>query len=228
MNRKQPSGLPIDYENRNLPLSHNVEAKPRKKNSVKMTDEVKDVKQDTPVAPVQEQEEKAAEGAPVIAPATVDRKVYEQVRESMQKERAERKAKDLKIAELEKRLTEVETQGTDDEEEGDVRTKAKVEILYLINSDPFVKENLDLIEDKMADNPKMTAQAAIKELKSDFFDKMQKEVSQSEPEKPLKQLNPKGNTIERKDIIKDALEGKVENADPAQLEAYKAMMARLK
>jgi hypothetical protein len=135
-----------------------------------------------------------------------------------------------KNAELEARIAELESaKGTedDDEDQGDVRTKAKVEILYLINSDPFVKANLDLIEDRMTDNPRLTAKEAITEIKSEFFDKMQQEVSNSEPEKPLKQLNPKGNTV-RKDIIKDALSGKVENADPAQLEAYKAMMARLK
>ena len=194
-----------------------------------MTDETLEVKQDAPSEEVQPQEE----NSDVVSDETakVDREVYEKVRKDMFTYKAEKKAKDVKVAELEARLAAIEST-TDSEDEGedqgDVRTKAKVEILYLINSDPFVKENLDLIEDKMADNPKMTAQTAIKELKSDFFDKMQKEVSTSEPEKPLKQINPKGSSTTRENIIRDAVKGKNENADPAQIQAYEQQMARLR
>jgi len=195
-----------------------------------MAEEQKDVKETTPVEPVQAPEEKAPVGEPVKAPEAVDRKVYEQVRDDMKAEREAKKLANAKNAELEARIAELESRpDSDDDDQGDVKTKAKVEILYLVQSDPFVKENLDLIEDKMADNPRMTAQQAIKELKSDFFDKMQKEVSKAEPEKPFKQLNPKGESIPyRGDIVKEALEGKYENADPAQLEAYNRVMARLK
>ena len=180
--------------------------------------EEKDVKETTPVEPVKPQEEKAPVGEPVKAPETVDRKVYEQVRDDMKAEREAKKSANVKNAELEARIAELETRpvSDDDTDQGDVRTKAKVEILYLVQSDPFVKENLDLIEDKMADNPKMTAQTAIKELKSDFFDKMQKEVSQSEPEKPLKQLNPKGDST---------IKG--EDEEPRQDTAINSVLSRL-
>lgn len=188
-----------------------------------MADEsVVDVKETAPVAPVQEHTEIST---PVSdESAKVDRKVYEKVREDMLKYKDEKKAKDAKVAELEARLAAVEsTRGTDDEGEDepeDTRTKAKVDILYLVQTDPFVKENLDLIEEKMADNPNMTAQAAIKEIKSDFFDRMQKEVSSAEPEVLPKQINPKGTST-----IKEAVDS--DSADPRQVAAYKAQLARL-
>jgi hypothetical protein len=184
-----------------------------------------------PVAPtVEVQPEQEVEVSEDVKTPTVDRKVYENVREDMKKERAERKAKEVKIAELEARLSEVELQREVPEpyeEDGDVRTRAKVDILYLVQSDSFVKENLDLIEEKMADNPKLSAKEAIKEIKSDFFDRMRKEVSSSEPEVLPKQIKPKGNNTIRTNIIQDALDGKYNDVDPAQLEAYKAQLARL-
>ncbi len=178
-----------------------------------------------PVAPTVEAQPEAEISAPVSDEgAKVDRKVYEKVREDMLKYKDEKKAKDAKVAELEARLAAVEaTRGTDydgDVEPEDTRTKAKVDILYLVQTDPFVKENLDLIEEKMADNPNMTATAAIKEIKSDFFDRMQREVSSSEPEVLPKQINPKGTST-----LKDAVDS--DSADPRQVAAYKAQLARL-
>lgn len=177
-----------------------------------------------PVAPTVEAQP-VVETSEVVSdePAKVDRRVYEKVREDMLKYKEEKKAKEAKIAELEARILAVEsTKETvyEEPDDADTRTKAKVDILYLVQTDPFVKENLDLIEEKMSDNPKMSAQAAIREIKSDFFDRMQKEVAKAEPEVPPKQVNPKGNST-----IKDALED--ENADPRQMAAYKAQLARL-
>lgn len=197
-----------------------------------MTEVTTDVKEEAPAAPVQEQEENST----VVSDegAKVDRKVYEKVREDMLAYKAEKKAKDAELAQIKaeiEALKNAQTQVTqDDDSDVDTRTKAKVDILYLVQTDPFVKENLDLIEEKMAENPNMTAQAAIREIKSDFFDRMQKEVAKAEPEVLPKQVKPQGNstTDTRSDVIKDALDGKVENADPRQLEAYKATLARLK
>lgn len=189
-----------------------------------------------PVAPTVEAQP-VVENSTVVSDdgAKVDRKVYEKVREDMLAYKAEKKAKDQELeaikAEIET-LKNAQTQVTEDEglSEPDTRTKAKVDILYLVQTDPFVKENLDLIEEKMAENPHMTAQTAIKEIKSDFFDRMQKEVAKAEPEVLPKQVKPQGNstTEQRGDVIKEALEGRNENADPRQLEAYKAVLARLK
>lgn len=177
-----------------------------------------------PVAPTVEAQPEV-ENSTVVSDdgAKVDRRVYEKVREDMLAYKAEKKAKEAKIADLEARILAVEAakvEVDDEPEDGDVRTKAKVDILYLVQTDPFVKENLDLIEEKMSENPKMTAQAAIKEIKSDFFDRMQKEVSRTEPEVPPKQINPKGNST-----LKEAIES--DTADPRQVEAYKAQLARL-
>lgn len=188
-----------------------------------------------PVAPTVEAQP-VVENSTVVSDegAKVDRKVYEKVREDMLAYKAEKKAKDAELAQIKaeiEALKNAQTQVTqDDDSDVDTRTKAKVDILYLVQTDPFVKENLDLIEEKMAENPNMTAQAAIREIKSDFFDRMQKEVAKAEPEVLPKQVKPQGNstTDTRSDVIKDALDGKVENADPRQLEAYKATLARLK
>ncbi|MFA6445741.1 MAG: hypothetical protein WCW14_00625 [Candidatus Paceibacterota bacterium] len=196
--------------------------------------ENKDVNETAQVAPVQEQDENSTvvredEKTP---DTKVDRKVYESVRDAMKREREEKRAKDTKIAELEARLAEVESRrGAEDDEDDepqDSMTKAKVDILYLVQTDPFVKENLDLIEEKMTDNPRLTAKEAIKEIKSDFFDRMSKESVKAAPEVPLKQITPKGNsTITRENVIKDALEGRNANADSAQMEAYRRQIERL-
>lgn len=194
-----------------------------------MADETVDVKEVTPAEPVPAQEEVST----VVSDdgAKVDRTVYERVREDMLKYKAEKKQSSAELdalkAEVEALKSAKESDDYEPDEPEDTRTKAKVDILYLVQTDPFVKANLDLIEEKMADNPKLTAKEAIKELKSDFFDGMQKELAKSEPEVPLKQINPKGNSTTR-DVIKDALSGKNENADPAQLAAYNATLARLK
>lgn len=194
-----------------------------------MADETVDVKEVTPAEPVPAQEEAST----VVSDdgAKVDRTVYEKVREDMLKYKAEKKQSSAELdalrAEVEALKSAKESDDYEPAEPEDTRTKAKVDILYLVQTDPFVKANLDLIEEKMAENPKLTAKEAIKELKSDFFDGMQKELAKSEPEVPLKQINPKGNSTTR-DVIKDALSGKNENADPAQLAAYNATLARLR
>lgn len=194
-----------------------------------MADETVDVKEVTPAEPVPAQEEVST----VVSDdgAKVDRTVYEKVREDMLKYKAEKKQSSAELdalrAEVEALKSAKESDDLEPDEPEDTRTKAKVDILYLVQTDPFVKANLDLIEEKMAENPKLTAKEAIKELKSDFFDGMQKELAKSEPEVPLKQINPKGNSTTR-DVIKDALSGKNENADPAQLAAYNEILARLK
>lgn len=185
-----------------------------------------------PVAPtVEAQPEVEVVVSEDVKPPTVDRKVYEQVREDMKAEREAKKLANTKNAELAARITELESrrEPVDDEpqtEEG-VRTKAKVDVLYLMQTDPFVKDNLDLIEDEMADDSSLTASQAVEKVQAKLFRKLSFEVAKSEPEVPPKNLNPKGNSTTR-DVIKDALSGKNENADPSQLAAYNATMARLK
>lgn len=156
--------------------------------------------------------------------AKVDRKVYEKVREDMLKYKEEKRAKEEKIADLEARIAAVESTKVEPDEDispiEDTRVKAKVDVLMLVQTDPFAKENLDLIAEKMAENPNMSAQAAIREIKAEFFDRMQKEVQKAEPEVPPKQVTPKGNST-----LKEVVEN--DNADPRQIDAYKAQLARL-
>ena len=192
-----------------------------------MADAIEDVKDAAQAEDVQTQNENSVEVG--NDDTKVDKTVYEKVREDMLKYKSEKKEAN---AELEALRAEVEAlkaaQDDDDDEEviGDVRTQAKVDLLYLIQSDPFVKDNLDLVRERMESNKKLTVHEAIKDVKSDFFDRMQKEVSKSEPEVPPKQIKPKGSSTSG-NVIKDALDGKIENADPAQLKAYQDVIARL-
>lgn len=192
-----------------------------------MADAIEDVKDAAQAEDVQTQNENSVEVG--NDDTKVDKTVYEKVREDMLKYKSEKKEAN---AELEALKAEVQAlkaaQDDDDDEEviGDVRTQAKVDLLYLIQSDPFVKDNLDLVRERMESNKKLTVHEAIKDVKSDFFDRMQKEVSKSEPEVPPKQIKPKGSSTSG-NVIKDALDGKIENADPAQLKAYQDVIARL-
>lgn len=192
-----------------------------------MADAIEDVKDAAQAEDVQTQNENSVEVG--NDDTKVDKTVYEKVREDMLKYKSEKKEAN---AELEALKAEVQAlkaaQDDDDDEEviGDVRTQAKVDLLYLIQSDPFVKDNLDLVRGRMESNKKLTVHEAIKDVKSDFFDRMQKEVSKSEPEVPPKQIKPKGSSTSG-NVIKDALDGKIENADPAQLKAYQDVIARL-
>lgn len=192
-----------------------------------MADAIEDVKDAAQAEDVQTQNENSVEVG--NDDTKVDKTVYEKVREDMLKYKSEKKEAN---AELEALKAEVQAlkaaQDDDDDEEviGDVRTQAKVDLLYLIQSDPFVKDNLDLVRERMESNKKLTVHEAIKDVKSDFFDRMQKEVSKSEPEVPPKQIKPKGSSTNG-NVIKDALDGKIEDADPAQLKAYQDVIARL-
>ena len=192
-----------------------------------MADATEDVKDAAQAEDVQTQNENSVEVG--NDDTKVDKTVYEKVREDMLKYKSEKKEAN---AELEALKAEVQAlkaaQDDDDDEEviGDVRTQAKVDLLYLIQSDPFVKDNLDLVRERMESNKKLTVHEAIKDVKSDFFDRMQKEVSKSEPEVPPKQIKPKGSSTNGS-VIKDALDGKIEDADPAQLKAYQDVIARL-
>jgi len=185
-----------------------------------------------PVAPTVEAEPEAeAVASEGVKTPVVDRKVYEQVRDDMKAEREAKRVANAENAKLAARIAELESRREPVYDEPDteesVRTKAKVDVLYLMQTDPFVKDNLDLIEDEMADDASLTASQAVEKVQAKLFRKLSFEVAKSEPEVPPKNLNPKGNSTTR-DVIKDALSGKNENVDPSQLAAYNATMARLK
>jgi len=169
-----------------------------------------------------------------VKPPMVEKSVYEKVREAMKSEReAKREAKE-RNTELEERIAKLESQKPEETYGDEERTpyEAKTDLLFLMNKDPFVKENLDLIEEKMTDNPNIDIRAAVSELKADFFDRIQKESSTIE-NKILKQTTPTATEEEvtpkrPKDsnrLLKDVLDGKVD-VDPAQLEAIKHYLPR--
>jgi hypothetical protein len=153
----------------------------------------------------------------------VSKSVYEKVREAMKSEREAKRAAQAQNAELEERLAKLESQPRQ-EETGDYDPyKAKTDLLFQISKDEFVKENLDLIEAKMTDNPSFDVSQATTAVKAEIFDRIQKEANPVEPNKPLKQQKPTATAEPvRKDlsgdIYKDALAGKID-VDPAQLAA---------
>jgi hypothetical protein len=160
----------------------------------------------------------------------VDKSVYEKVREAMRSEREAKKLERAKVTELEEKIAKIEqSQQSEEEDEGSVYDpyKAKVDILTMMNKDSFVKDNLDLIEEKMT-SEKVDISTAVKDLKSEYFDRIQKESTSTDVDNQLKQEKPTATEEEippkqatnSRDLIKDALSGKID-MDPKQLEAIK-------
>jgi hypothetical protein len=194
-----------------------------------MAEEAKDVKEEvaepTPVQEEIKQSEEVSED--VKTPKDViDKDVYVKVREDMKAERAAKREAQAKTRELEERIAELESRGV---EEPDLDgNDPRVEVLYQINKDPFVKDNLDLIEEKMA-TEKMDIKSAVSAVKSEMFDRIQREVTTAPESKTLKQEKP---TATAEDIPKSQLTGDPEkdiqaalrgelDINPAQLESIK-------
>ena len=190
--------------------------------------EIKGVKPEVatpPQPPVEEVKPTEAVSEDVKTPEVegqVDQSVYEKVREAMKTEREAKKAEKARNAELETRIAELESQ-TPQEEKKYGSYEAKVDILTLMNKDAFFKENSDLIEEKMADNPKMDVQSALTAVKAEFFDRIQKE-SQPVGDKPLTTQKPTATAEPVEQVnaptMKQVLSGKVP-IDPMQLEAIR-------
>lgn len=208
-----------------------------------MGEEKKDVKQEEPT-PTPVPEEKVE--APVVSEdvktpevETVDKTVYEKVREAMRTEREEKKAVKSQNEELLTRISALEAKQADDyleEEDQSTATQAdpRLEIVYLMNKDKFVKDNLDLIEQKMSDNPRMDVHVATLSVKAELLDRIQKEEPTLSDNKLPKQEKPTatgepqpktGISTDPKEVLKDALAGKLD-IDPGQLEAIKRTLGR--
>jgi hypothetical protein len=153
----------------------------------------------------------------------VDREVYEKVREDMRSERKAKREAQAKAKELEERLTKLEQ--TRKTTGGDPR----LDVLYLVNKDPFVKDNLDIIEQKMEENPEMDVRQALSAVKAELFDRIQKEIS-AEPNQLPKQEKPTATQEQISpeltgDTLKDALDGKID-MPPEQLAAMKRVLGK--
>lgn len=159
---------------------------------------------------------------------TVAKNVYEKVREAMKAERASKREALSEVENLRKRIEELERSGDSEEEETPQRDP-RLDVLYLVNKDPFVKENLDLIEQRMSENPRLDVNQAIRELKADMFDRIEKEITVPtnnfpKTERPTAivepvQHKPTGNFLE------DALSGKIP-MPPEQLAEIKRVLGR--
>jgi hypothetical protein len=190
-----------------------------------MNEQNKDVKQNETQAQSNAQEQTPNVSEDVNSQGDkVDKSVYEKVREAMKAERQQRKEKDAKIAELEAKINKL---GQTPPQEGDYDPyKAKTDLLFEMNKDPFLKENLDLVEDKMSDNPNLDVRQAITAVKAEFFDRIEKE-SVVESTKPPKQEKPTAVQETKKQIVDSpksffqrAIKGEID-IDPAQLEAIR-------
>jgi len=164
-----------------------------------------------------------------VVEGQVDQSVYEKVREAMKSERTAKKEEKARNAELEQRIAELESQSPQQEVASSNPYNAKVDILTLMSKDTFFKENADLVESKMSDNPAMDALTALTAVKAEFFDRIQKESSPVEVNKPLTQQRPTASAEPVQQVasanLKDVLAGK-SNIDPRQLEAMRNVMPR--
>lgn len=193
-----------------------------------MAEETQDVKP----APASEELKAPEASEGVKTPDVVDKTVYEKVREDMKAERQAKREAQARLKELEERLTTLEQSRTEDDFEEE-RRDPRLDVLYLVNKDSFVKENLDLIEQRMSQDKSLDVHQAVRALKAEMFDRIQKEVSGAEPSKQLKQEKVTATPEPEKpqlsgDLMKDALEGKLDNVPNEQLAAIKRVMGNLK
>jgi len=193
----------------------------------------KDVKQEAvEPTPIQEEKQQAeAVSEDVKTPEVVDKNVYEKVREAMKSEREAKKVEQTKNAELEERLATLETAQTQPVEPvGDYDLgDAKADILFEMNRDPFIKDNMDEIYTIMSEKG-LDVKQATRDVKAEIFDRIQRETSEVEPNKPLKQEKTTATQEEPAEpqsgnLIEDALAGKLENLPPDQREAIKRVMS---
>jgi len=160
----------------------------------------------------------------------VDQSVYEKVREAMKSEREAKKASNARNAELEARIAELETQTPRQEERPTNTYEAKTDLLLMVNKDNFLKENLDLVESKMAESG-LDVKSALTAVKAEFFDRIQKESTPAEVNKPLNQQKPTATgepvqqvqSVNATDTLRDVMSGKIES-DPRQVEAIRKLM----
>lgn len=192
-----------------------------------MSEKKEDVKkEEVQPAPVPEKKEQPAEVSEDVKTPTVDKTVYESVRGAMRSERAKKKEAQVEVTELRKRVEELEDTDTDVELEDPVKD-SRVDIMFSMAKDPFVKDNLDLIEQEM-DASKSDVDAAVRNVKADFFDRIQK-AEAPVANKPLKNEKPAATdeakekaelTDDPKANLQKALKGELD-IDPAQLEAIR-------
>jgi hypothetical protein len=186
------------------------------------------VNQENPTPSVTETKTETTQEPASGVTGTVEKSVYEKVREAMKAERAEKRQALSEVEQLRKRIEELESRGDDDDKKP--ARDPRLDVLYLVQKDQFVKENLDLIEQKMTDNPHLDVNAAVREVKAEMFDLIEKEVAKSTSNQPQKQERPTAVPEPSRyepsgDAIKDALDGKL-NVPPEQLIAIKRVLGK--
>lgn len=190
-----------------------------------MTDEQNDVNKADTTADVEQQEDQtnAASEGDINSDSYVQRDVYESVREAMKKSREEAKRLKAEIASLK---SSKQTGEGHDRKTQNIVESAKIDLVYSMQKDSFIRENIELIEDKMVlDN--CTVQEAVQRLKSEMFDKIISKSDEHSPQSPPKQLIPKGSNAEI-GVQKSSVEQMLANAPVGQVEAYKRALERIK
>ncbi len=161
---------------------------------------------------------------------------YEEARKAMRQEREGKKAKEAEIQKLTQRIEQLESRESrtvvdEDITESGERKDPRTEVLWLMNRDPFVKENLDLIEQKMTEDSSLDVNQAVTAVKSELFDRIQNvdsptpSNSPQKQEKPTATSEPEAKQNKEEFSLKDALAGKVD-MNPMQLDAIRRVMPK--
>lgn len=153
-----------------------------------MTEEIQDVNQtDANQADVQQQTEQVNESADDVT-STTDGKdykaMYESVRESLRKEREEKKALKTQV----QQPVQAEALPEDEATRRFLRTEANAEIAVKLQTDPFFKENVDAIKEYVEKGHSIDQATTM--VKADILDTVIKLSSTEQQEIPKpKQIN---------------------------------------
>lgn len=157
----------------------------------------------------------------------------ENIKRALQEERERRKAVEARNRELEQAhvnpqpvVAPVAPVADDQDEIAQrfIRTESLTELNFLINKDPFVKENLDLIEDEMRAS-RVGAREAIKNVKEAVLDRILRGEAPAQTTTTVpNQIKPTATPEETEPEIKGsyyqaAKEGKIKGVDPDLLRA---------
>lgn len=153
------------------------------------------------------------------------------IKRALQEERERRKAAEARLKELETQTVTpapvVQTPVVEEQDEVAqrfLRTESLTELNFLINKDPFVRENLDLIEDEMRSS-RVGAREAIKNVKEAVLDRILSGTPNAQTHTGIpNQIKPTATPEETEPEIKGsyyqaAKEGKIKGIDPDLLRA---------
>ena len=151
---------------------------------------------------------------------TVDKDIYESVKEGMQKEREARKAEREKRIQLEKELEEAKAQKPVENNLADVEVKA--DIALKLATDPGFRDRKELVEDTMIAEG-LTIEEADAKVKAKLYEKLIEDKQDDTPQVVPPTLNNKATQEEAQTKKAETLKEMVNdpNTDPALAAAFK-------